>query len=139
MIEFGEYSRKTFDVKAVQVTTENVEELANLSGGKIGEDKQGKYLQLGVSSKEWQGRARIGGWLVKLQNSYKAYSDDAFHRTFMPNQKKTPELGKVLDLVPSEILQDGKAVQEEGKDPVALDPKYTKLLPVLDALVKLVS
>ena len=82
------FVRKPFDVKAVQVTTENMAAIADWAGGEIRENAEGKkFIKIEtyrpITSR--QTRAYIGDWVLyagEKINSFKIYTDVAFENSF---------------------------------------------------------
>lgn len=81
------YARKSFNVEAVQVTQENIEEVANWCGGQIKENRDGApYIKIDVKRalNERQRRAYLGDWVLLRQDgdTFKVYDDKAFGKCF---------------------------------------------------------
>lgn len=81
------YARKSFNVEAVQVTQENIEEVANWCGGQIKENRDGApYIKIDVKRalNERQRRAYLGDWVLLRQDgdTFKVYDDKAFAKCF---------------------------------------------------------
>lgn len=76
--------RKPFEVDAVKVTEENLEELALWCGGDIRESDGLRYIKVNVSfpQSERQTRAFPGDWLLKSGNQFKVFMDKAFFAQF---------------------------------------------------------
>lgn len=87
--DIASYRRKSFSIKAARVTPLNIEELAKWCRGKILDgEKEGnfsrQYIKVRVAFpvSDRQTEAHTGDWLVKRNQSFKIYTDKAFHRTF---------------------------------------------------------
>jgi hypothetical protein len=84
------YSRKPFDVDAVRVTERNLEDVAEWCGGEIRADEKSGRRRIIVPVKRPlsanQRIARVGSWVVFsiVPIGFKAYSDNAFRKTFEP-------------------------------------------------------
>ena len=102
MIETRKYVRKPFEVRALQVTEENFEEVAKWCGGSIvttrspeGETK--RYIKVNVSRplNERQTQAYVGDWLLEADKGLKVYADGPFVRNFAlvpPSDDRPQEL-----------------------------------------------
>jgi hypothetical protein len=79
------YVRKPFYVDAVQVTKENMVEVAGWCGGEIRTTKNNtKYIFVRVIRpiKESQCMAFVDDWVLGAGTSYKVYKDRIFRETF---------------------------------------------------------
>jgi hypothetical protein len=96
------YIRKPFEVDAVQVTADNMQEVADWCSGTIvvEKDKQDKLQQfikvnaVNVTS-DRQTQAFVGDWVLSNGNGYKVYTNKAFSRTFDKrdlSEHKTPAI-----------------------------------------------
>lgn len=88
-IETEKYARTTFYVDAVQVTAENMEDVAKWCGGELAtETRQGRrlvrYIKVDVNNpmSERQTKAFIGNWVLKGGTGFKVYTDKAFQGCF---------------------------------------------------------
>jgi hypothetical protein len=88
MIETTKYARKSFEVDAVQVTADNMEDVASWCGGTIEaehEDGSGRYIRVKVTRviNDEQTKAMEGYWVLLYgANSFKVYNPKAFAKTF---------------------------------------------------------
>lgn len=110
-IETAKYSRRPFDVEAVRVTWENMEQVAEWCSGEIvvPEKPQGKgrdltYIQVPVYSPadERQSRAFPGDFVL-LQNgsnSFKVYTAKAFNKNFVKTENLEQEVRRSSDIRP---------------------------------------
>jgi hypothetical protein len=88
------YARKSFQVEAVKVTFENIEDLASWCGGEIETQETRvknviqieKFIRVPVTrpANEKQTRAYIGDYILKSDNSFKVYTERAFLKSFEP-------------------------------------------------------
>lgn len=80
------YTRRPFDVDAIQVTADNLEEVASLCGGNTSDIPYGRDRIIRVPVKNPQTRrhseARVGDWVVYHQGGWKVYNDRAFKSSF---------------------------------------------------------
>lgn len=83
-----QFRRKTFVVDAVQVTPDNIEEVAEWCGGDVRtEESKGKtvkFIKVRVykALDEEQTKAYVGNFVVYMGSGYKVYKYNAFMRTF---------------------------------------------------------
>jgi len=84
------FTRKTFSVEAMQVTTENIYEIAEWCGGTIKDNGDGfvgdpqAYIEVPVAMKNGikRDKAFYGDWVTRTERSFKAYRDEAFKIAF---------------------------------------------------------
>jgi hypothetical protein len=79
------YTRKPFEIEAVRVTEENMEDVAKWCGGEIHTSKEGKrYIKVDVTRplNEKQTKAFAGDWTLKVKASFKVYTHNAFSHCF---------------------------------------------------------
>lgn len=79
------YIRKSFTVDAVQVTEENLEEVAKWAQGEVLVSERGdNYVRVRVHNPltERQTRAFPGDWVLYASKGYKVYTQKAFERSF---------------------------------------------------------
>lgn len=88
MIEISRYVRKSFEVEGVQVTADNMEEVAAWCGGAVeaeSEDGTGRFIRVKVARvlNDRQTQAYEGYWVLLYGgNSFKVYNPKAFAKTF---------------------------------------------------------
>lgn len=87
-METQKFTRKPFEVDAVQVTAENMKEVANWCQGEIkGNDSgDGRYIKVRVLRvmSEKQTQAYVGDWVLYAGTGYKVYTAKAFKNSFEP-------------------------------------------------------
>lgn len=94
------YCRQPFNVEAIQVTKENMEEVASWCEGTIvlpnpdsHDPESMKYIQVDVHSPAdvRQTRAFVNDFVLKLENggSFKVYTQKAFVKNFVPREGET--------------------------------------------------
>lgn len=87
-METTTYNRKPLTVEAVQVTEDNLYDVAKWSGGDVhsalGSAK--KYIEIAVLHPlhKKQTRASEGDWVLKSDQGFKIYADTAFQKGFEP-------------------------------------------------------
>jgi hypothetical protein len=92
------FTRKPFEVDAVQVTAENIEEVAKWCQGDVATDPDtGKqFIKVRVMRviNERQTQAYVGDWVLYAGTGYKVYTPKAFQKSFV---EKTEELRTVAE------------------------------------------
>lgn len=84
MMTINSYSRKPFNVEAVQVTAENMAQVAEWCSGEVITDDTSKYVKVSVNKplNDRLTKAFIGDWVSKAWFGYKVYTNRAFTREF---------------------------------------------------------
>lgn len=85
------FERRPFDVQAVQVTPDNMAEIAKWCRGEVlensdkGEQLSRKYITARTTNPrdKRQTQAYLGDWVVKSGNSFKFYTPSAFAKNFV--------------------------------------------------------
>lgn len=83
-----QYIRKPFTVNAVQVTLDNMEEVAKWCGGEIIIEKRGgrliQYIKVDVNRplNDRQTKAFVEDWVLEAGTGYKCYSKKSFPSSF---------------------------------------------------------
>lgn len=93
MLETTEYERKPLKVAVVQVTSENIEEVARWTRGKLKTDAGGKYIEVKVHRPidDRQTKAYAGDFVLKAPTGFKVYMQAAFAKSFVQvSDVKTP-------------------------------------------------
>jgi len=82
------YRRTPLTVEAVQVSAENIYEVAKWCNGDVHSINAGtkKFIQVNVIHPlaKKQTEANIGDWILKSNQGYKIYGDVAFNKGFEP-------------------------------------------------------
>lgn len=111
------YSRKPFHVEAVQVTAENIEEVAAWCSGeirtgkkvvrdednKIIERKEVTFVKVSVHRplNERQTKGYLGDWVLLSSSGFKVYTERAFEKAFEVDKSDhvtiTPELKTLIE------------------------------------------
>lgn len=93
-METAQYRRKSFEVSAVQVTPENINEVAKWCQGDVVENSSTdihiKVRVLRVLN-DRQTQAFVGDWVLYAGKGYKVYTDRAFQDSFEKLDKKPLE------------------------------------------------
>lgn len=103
-METKKYVRKSFGVEAVQVTEENITEVAEWCDADIQteskDDGQTAYLRKNIvgATKERQRRAYLGDWVLRSKVGFKFYNNKAFASSFeMKDNGVGQPVGNVFD------------------------------------------
>jgi hypothetical protein len=86
-MEIQNFNRKSFTVQGVQVTAENMAEVAEWCGGTV-QDVEGRegeqYIHVNVLRpiNERQEKAFVGDHVLSSKNGFKVYNDPAFRKNF---------------------------------------------------------
>lgn len=120
-----QYIRKPFTVNAVQVTLDNMEEVAKWCGGEIIIEKRGgrliQYIKVDVNRplNDRQTKAFVEDWVLEAGTGYKCYSKKSFPSSFEKYNKAevTPdELAQAFDL-------NMRAAMNQGQEPLFEAPQ----------------
>jgi hypothetical protein len=84
MLNIVKYNRKTFDVDAIQVTTENMREISEWCAGSVQEEQGRPFVKVPVNKPldERQTKAFAGDWVLKAGSGFKVYTGKAFVKSF---------------------------------------------------------
>lgn len=85
MLQPTKYVRKPFTVDALQVTEENISEVAEWCQGTLEEaSNKDKYIRVRVHRPlhDRQTKAFVGDWVLYTASGYKVYTPKAFEATF---------------------------------------------------------
>lgn len=120
MLDIRKYNRSPFQVDAVQVTKENLQEIAEWCGGQVLEHsdkgKTQKYVKVKVYRpvNEKQTRAFPGDWILSSDAGFKVYTDRAFQRSFYP--EPTPYKGDMNKFETSGVVYTEKDSEDQLKE-----------------------
>lgn len=83
------FLRKSFEVDAVQVTAENISEVAKWCQGKVIDENGTKHIKVRVERvlTDKQTMAFVGDWVLYAGKGYKVYTNKAFQQSFDPVEK----------------------------------------------------
>lgn len=81
-MEFMTFNRKTFSIEAVQVTTENIAELATLCG-ELKWNGDSPYIDVDRRIVPNIDRCHVGWWVTKLGENIRCYSPKTFDDQFV--------------------------------------------------------
>lgn len=84
MVQPTKYVRKPFEVDAVEVTEDNVSEVAQWCSGTVNEEGDRQFIKVHVARalNERQTKAYPGDWVLYAGTGFKVYTARAFERTF---------------------------------------------------------
>jgi len=85
MLETSQYVRKPFNIDAVRVTAENIQEVARWVDSEVRNDQRdGQYVKVRVHNprNEKQTKAYVGDWVLYAGTGYKVYTNKAFLKDF---------------------------------------------------------
>ena len=100
MLETSKYIRKPFSIDAVQVTTDNISDIATWVDGEVRTDDVGQYVKVRVHRplNDRQTKAYVGDWVLYAGTGYKVYTPKAFANSFEQSSEETvlidPAAGK---------------------------------------------
>lgn len=85
-METTKFTRKPFEVEAVQVTDQNIDEVASWCQGEVITLDGVKHIKVRVLRviNERQTQAFVGDWVLYAGTGYKVYPDKAFKKSFSP-------------------------------------------------------
>lgn len=92
MIQTSKFARKPFYVDAVQVTAENMEEVAKWCEGDLRKTSKPEgaqdemYIRVRVQKplNDRQTKAFVGDWVLYTSTGYKVYPPKSFDKSFVP-------------------------------------------------------
>lgn len=95
-MQVSNYIRKPFGVEAVQVTKENMSEVATWCHGEIHSeegDTRGSFVHVRVHNpmNDRQTRAYVGDWVLYAGKGFKVYTNKAFNNSFDLNEEQPVE------------------------------------------------
>lgn len=124
------FQRKPFIVDCVQVTEENMEEVAKWCKGTITTTDSKIAEQLKRPVRTWiqvetqqpmsdrQKQAFVGDWLLYANNGFKIYTPKAFERTFeevAPSDSKTEAANAIVKDARTSVVPSPKVVANQQK------------------------
>lgn len=85
-MDIQKFVRRSFAVRGVQVTVENINEVAEWAGGSVVSDPLDSpiFIQIEVQHalNERQKQAHVGDWVLNTKKGFKVYTDRAFKANF---------------------------------------------------------
>lgn len=99
-MEFSQYIRKPYPLRAAEITVDNIADVAELIG-ELKEDNKGPFILIDKKKVSNIVRARPGWYITNLDGNYRLYSPAVFKREFA---ERHPATGYFFD--------EGPEVQE---------------------------
>lgn len=83
-METTKFIRKAFEVDAVRVTAENMDEVSQWCQGEVVTEGDTKFIRVRVARvlNERQTKAFVGDWVLFAGTGYKVYTAKAFSKSF---------------------------------------------------------
>lgn len=128
MLETKQYVRKPFHIDAVQVTADNMQEIAKWVDSEVRTDSDGKYVKVRVHrpANDKQTKAYVGDWVLYAGTGYKVYTPKAFAKDFEPVSDET----KMIDTsVPRKVSKNADEDKDEVVGVVEGDVVVPKRVP----------
>lgn len=84
------FVRRPFHVQAVQITADNMAEVAKWCGGTIKSEGAVSFIKVDVQHpvNVRQTQGYVGNWVLKAGEQFKVYQDKAFKATFQQDKTK---------------------------------------------------
>lgn len=116
------YVRKAFAVEAVEVTRDNVEEVAEWCGGEVktspgkGGRRQQQFVKVPVKNplNDRQTRAYPGDWVLSAGAGFKVYTQKAFSASF---EEQSDRMFEVVERMEERAAQEEKLFDEGFTEP----------------------
>lgn len=90
-MEFNDYVRKPFGVSAVEITADNIEEVAKHVGDLRTKDDGTPYILVDRRLVPNVTRVYIGFWMTKMGENVRCYSRKIFREQFMPRDESVSQ------------------------------------------------
>jgi hypothetical protein len=81
-MQFDRFIRKPFSVEAVQISYDNIEQIAGVLG-ELKEKDGEKWIAIDRRLVPNIRKAYVGWWVTKMDENYRAYSPKVFEKDFM--------------------------------------------------------
>lgn len=91
MMDYATFVRKPFNIEAVEVTEENIEEVAKIIGTLGHEDNGTPYIQVNWRVVPNISRVYVGFWMTKMGSQIRCYSPKVFKDQFVPASESINE------------------------------------------------
>lgn len=82
-MEFTKFVRRPFEIEAIQITLENIEDIAPLVGRLNLEDKRGPFIEVDNTLVPNMNRVLPGYWLTKMGGNIRCYASKVFDDQFI--------------------------------------------------------
>lgn len=106
-LQYTQFVRKPFMVEAIEVTAENIRDLAEIVGTlKFDENTGAPYILVDRKRVPNVYRVTPGYWVTRVDNKIRAYSNNSFNAQF---SESDPHIKEWVDFMnnPSEEVEDG--------------------------------
>jgi hypothetical protein len=127
-MDFVPFVRKAFIVEAVEVTLENIEEIAKLVG-EIRYENEKPYIHVNPNVVVGVRRAFPGYWMTRMGDNLRLYNKRVFFKMFCPN---TPEIESWVDYINN---QKEPEIGEYGRIIEPAVPEANVVEPVVGAII----
>lgn len=98
-INYDEVVRRPFKVKAIQITEDNIEQLARYIGDLKEDDDGNVYILVDRRMVPNVAKAYVGFWMTRMRDQTRVYSKRVFNQQFM---ELTPSVQEWLDFIEKE-------------------------------------
>lgn len=103
-MQFSTFVRKPFVIEAVEVTRENIEEIAQFVGTLRKKPNGAPYILVDRKLVPSVFQVHPGFWMTKMDNNIRCYSKKTFNEQFVAN---TVEIQQWVDFLNKEPVFDG--------------------------------
>jgi hypothetical protein len=90
IVEFETYDRRTFEIQAIRITNENMQDIAEMCMTGVGCDSSGEVAYVNVpvtiDKRVVRQRARAGDYLTYNGKEFKVYTKKSFAAAFVPRK-----------------------------------------------------
>lgn len=100
-MEFSKFVRKPFTVEAVEITTENIEKIAEHVGTLRKKQNGAPYIQVDRRLVPSLDRVYPGFWMTKIGENIRCYTKRAFMEQFVPS---TPDIENWVNFMNKESV-----------------------------------
>lgn len=102
-MDFNTFVRKPFTVEAVEVTEENIEEIAELVGTLRAKDNGQPYIQVDRRLVPNIYRVYPGFWMTRMGDNIRCYSKRIFEEQFVENSEDIEPWVKFINGEPATV------------------------------------
>lgn len=96
-MDFSTYVRKPFQVRAVLVTEDNIEEIAKLTGTLETKDNGERYVEVDPNKVPNVAKIYVGFLLTKMDKQHRCYPPQIFKKLFVESNAELESLIKDLN------------------------------------------
>jgi len=83
MLDYVNFARRPFVLDAVEITEENIAEVAELVGTIETRENGDRYIRVDPSKMQMVSFVYLGWWFTNIENHYRAYKPHLFHSQFV--------------------------------------------------------